>query len=72
MARRVDLADDALPLPLAHKLMTGNSGEWIIAARQLEIGVADAREQHAHERLARRRHWPRQVIAKRKSLILEP
>ena len=64
-AGRVDLADDAPADPLgragaaARRAPTnswpGTPRERVVAAHELEVGVADPREAHAHERLARGR-----------------
>ena len=63
----VDLADHAPPHPLpgalrllhhAHELVAGDAAERVVAAPQLEVGVADTGEAHPHQRFAgcRSRH----------------
>jgi hypothetical protein len=63
-APRVYLADDATPdqlrragrsLDHADKLVTERAVEARVAARDLKVCVADARERYAHHRLARAR-----------------
>src|SRR5215471_17317580 len=57
-ARQIDLPDDALALPArplrpfddTHELMSGNAGKRVVAALELEIGVANSRSDDAHQR----------------------
>src|ERR1700693_4437401 len=57
-AGEVDLPDDALAHPrrargsldAADELMAGNAREAVVAAPELQVGVADARRDDAHER----------------------
>src|SRR5439155_11743782 len=64
----VDLTDDAPAherrgslLDDADELVARDSGERVVPARQLEVGVADAGAEHTHERLAGRRFGDRNV-----------
>src|SRR3989442_2581874 len=72
VADGVDLADHALSFPLADELVSRNASEWVIAASQLDVGVADAGCDHAHQRLARRWRGARHVVAQAKLPVLEP
>ena len=68
-AREVDLADDALPeerrgrgsLDDADELVAGDAREAVVAALQLEVGVADPREEDADEGEAPPRRGPPHV-----------
>jgi hypothetical protein len=60
-ACQIDFPGDARAIfELAHKLMTGSTGESVVAALQLQIGGADARRQHPNfrEPLRHARRWP--------------
>ena len=68
----VDLAGDTAADPLgraarrldrAHELVAGHARVGVVAAHELQVGVAHARDAHAHERLARRRHGGGEVVA---------
>jgi hypothetical protein len=64
----VDLPDDALAIQFANEFVTGDSSKWVIAACQLDVGIADAGEQHANHRRVRFRD----IGSEREFLILEP
>src|SRR5260370_34069604 len=65
-AGEIDLADDPSapepggrrPLDDPDELVTRNSGEAVIAAAQLQVRVADSREDHPHESLVPPRNGP--------------
>ena len=52
--------------------MPHNTGEGVIAAEQLQIGIADPRLQHAHPRLAGVRLRQRQIRPEARLLIVQP
>src|SRR5207245_2097967 len=80
-ARRVDLAHHPPSHPrlgpcgrfdASHELVTRDARERVVAPHELEIRVADSRDQDAHARLARGRLGPREVVTEPDRLRLEP
>ena len=77
-ARSVDVAYYARADParfggshdLADELVAEHAGERVVAAYELEVGPADAREPHADERLVGRVR--QRYVADRKPAVLEP
>ena len=76
---RVDLPDDAAaderrrpPLDDADELVARNAGEGVVAARQLDVRVADPGADHPNERLARGRLRDRNVVPEAQATVLEP
>jgi hypothetical protein len=79
VADGVDLADDApadelLRALLDHpdELVAEHADVGVVAAHQLEVGAADAGEQHAHQRFALGRPRDLEVLAQANPRLLEP
>ena len=78
-AHGVDLTDDTAAdqrrralLHDADELVARDSRERIVPARELDIGVADAGAQHAHEGFAGGRLGDRDVVPHAQAAIFQP
>ena len=78
-AHRVDLTDDATAdqrrrplLDDADELVAQDSGERVVPARELDVGVANPRAQNADEGFARGGRGDRHVVPHAQAAILQP
>jgi len=78
-AHGVDLADDAAAderrrtlLDDADELVAQDPGERVVAAGELDVGVADSRAQHAYEGFARGWLGRRNVVPHSQAAVLQP